>query len=59
MSATSQVTAEKNYVFVSEFDMPPDFNCIWSRERKLLQKSDRKTGDVAVEKLYTIGLSAE
>lgn len=55
----ARLLAEKNYVFISEFDMPPDFNCIWSKERKLLQKSDRKTGDVAVEKLYTIGLSAE
>lgn len=51
--------SKKNYVFISEFDMPPDFECIWSKERKLLQKSDRKMGEVAVEKLYTIGLSAE
>lgn len=51
--------ANECYVFISEFDMPPDFECIWSKERKLLQKSDRKMGEVAVEKLYTIGLSAE
>lgn len=48
-----------NYVFISEFEMPQDFQCIWSKERKVLQKSDRKNGDVAVEKLFTIGLSAE
>lgn len=55
----ARLMAEKNYVFISEFDMPSDFKCIWSKERKLLQKSDRQSGDVAVEKLYTIGLSAE
>lgn len=49
----------KCYVFISEFDMPPDFKCVWSKERKLLQKSDREKGNVAVERLYTIGLSAE
>lgn len=55
----ARLLSKKNYVFISEFDMPPDFKCVWSKERKLLQKSDRKKGDVAVEKLYTIGLSAE
>lgn len=51
--------AYDNYVFISEFSMPDDFICIWSKEKKLLQKSDRKMGKVAVEKLYTIGLSAK
>ncbi len=47
------------YVFISEFDMPPDFKCIWSKERKISQKSDREKSDVKIERLYTIGLSAE
>lgn len=51
--------SSKCYVFISEFDMPPDFKCVWSKERKLLQKSDRQKGDIAVKRLYTIGLSAE
>lgn len=51
--------SDKWYVFISEFDMPQDFQCIWSKKRKLLQKSDRKAGEVAVEKLFVIGLSAE
>lgn len=42
-----------NFVFVSEYTMPEDFVCIWSKERKILQKSDRKGADVAVEKLFT------
>ena len=44
--------ANDNYVFISEFYMPDDFECIWEKERKLLQKSDREKADVAIEKLY-------
>jgi DNA adenine methylase len=50
--------SKRNYVFVSEYYMPEDFKCIWSKERKVLQKSDREQSDTAVEKLYTIGLTA-
>lgn len=49
--------SKRNYVFVSEYYMPEDFKCIWSKERKVLQKSDRKQGETAVEKLFTIGLT--
>lgn len=44
--------AESNIVVVSEYDMPDDFECIWQKERKVLQKSDRAAGDKAVEKLF-------
>lgn len=46
--------AKTNFVFISEYNMPPDFKCIWKKERKVMQKSDRTKADVAVEKLFTI-----
>jgi len=50
---------KNNWVFVSEYYMPSDFKCVWSKERMVLQKSDREKGDVAVEKLFVIGKSSE
>ena len=47
---------KKNYVYISEYFMPGDFECVWSKERKVMQKSDRKKAEVATEKLYYIGL---
>lgn len=44
--------AKNNIVLISEYDMPNDFECIWQKGRKVLQKSDRVIGDKAVEKLY-------
>lgn len=44
--------SKNNFVVISEYNMPDDFECIWQKERKVLQKSDRKTGDKAVEKLF-------
>jgi DNA adenine methylase len=44
--------SENNIVVVSEYNMPDDFTCIWKKECKVLQKSDRVTGDKAVEKLF-------
>jgi site-specific DNA-adenine methylase len=44
--------SENNIVVISEYNMPDDFTCIWKKERKVLQKSDRVTGDKAVEKLF-------
>ena len=35
--------------------MPDDFTCIWEKERKVLQKSDRVKGEKAVEKLFVCG----
>lgn len=32
--------------------MPSDFTCIWSKERKVMQRSDRKKGEIVVEKLF-------
>lgn len=45
--------AKENFVFISEYNMPSDFKCIWQKERKVMQKSDRTKADVAVEKLFT------
>lgn len=45
--------SKNNIVLVSEYQMPEDrFTCIWQKERKVLQKSDRVVGDMAVEKLF-------
>ncbi len=44
--------AQKNWVFISEYTMPEDFDCVWSKERKVLQKSDREKAEVATEKLF-------
>ena len=44
--------SKDNIVVISEYSMPDDFICIWQKERKVLQKSDRTTGDKAVEKLF-------
>ena len=50
-----------NYVFISEYEMPEDFKCIWSKERKVYQKSDRAKAEVATEKLFILkgGLADE
>ena len=37
---------------VSEYNMPNDFKCIWQRERKVQQKSDRVAAEKATEKLF-------
>ena len=44
--------SKDNIVVISEYNMPDDFICIWEKERKVLQKSDRVTGEKAVEKLF-------
>jgi len=46
---------KNNYVFISEYYMPSDFKCIWSKERKVVQNVG---SEIAVEKLFTIGLSS-
>ena len=46
--------AKDNIVIISEYSMPEDFVCIWSKERSVLQKSNRTAADKAVEKLFTI-----
>lgn len=44
--------SKDNIVVISEYNMPDDFSCIWEKERKVLQKSDRVTGEKAIEKLF-------
>ena len=44
--------SKHNFVFISEYNMPNDFKCIWEKERKVSQKSNRIKAYTAVEKLY-------
>ena len=44
--------SKNNIVLISEYNMPPDFTCIWCKERNIMQKSDRLVADKAVEKLF-------
>ena len=46
--------SQKHFVLISEFQMPDDFVCIWSKERLVGQKSDRTKGDRVCEKLFTL-----
>ena len=48
----SRALSENNIVLVSEYNMPDDFRCIWSKDVNVLQKSDRTATDKAVEKLF-------
>lgn len=43
---------KKNVVFISEYYMPNDFECLWQKEVKVLQKSNRIIGEIATEKLF-------
>lgn len=44
--------SKNNIVIISEYNMPSDFECIWQKDRKVLQKSDRVKGEKATEKLF-------
>ena len=44
--------SQNNIVLVSEFYMPDRFDCIWQKERQILQKSDRINGETKTEKLF-------
>lgn len=46
--------SKKNFVFISEYNMPSDFKAIWQKDRKVLQKSNRKNGETATEKLFIL-----
>lgn len=46
--------SKDNIVLISEYWMPDDFKCIWEKERKVLLKSNRITGDIATERLFTV-----
>jgi DNA adenine methylase len=48
-----------NTVLISEYDMPKDFTCIWSKEVKTLLDSNKVSGDntnTRVEKLFTYNI---
>ena len=45
-----------NTVLISEYDMPEEFECIWSKEVKTLLDSNKSSGDdtsTRIERLYT------
>lgn len=44
--------SKNNFVFISEYSMPDDFECIWCKDVSVTQKSDRIQGDKATEKLF-------
>lgn len=44
--------SKNNIVLISEYSMPDDFECIWSKQKTVLQKSNRAKGDKVVEKLF-------
>lgn len=44
--------SKNNIVLISEFNMPDDFTCIWQKQRKVLQKSNRIVGENVTEKLF-------
>ena len=49
-------TSKHNFVFVSEYNAPKDFECIWSKECKTLLDSNKSSDDkdnVRIEKLFT------
>lgn len=45
--------SKKYFVLISEYNMPSTFVRLWSKERKVTQKSDRAQAEVATEGLYT------
>lgn len=44
--------SKNNFVFISEFNMPDDFFCIWKKEHNIIQNSYRDKGIIKIEKLY-------
>lgn len=51
-----KVASVNNVVLVSEYSMPEEFTCIWSKETKTLLDSNKNKSDyknVRVEKLFT------
>ena len=46
--------SKKYFVLISEYYMPSDFVQVWSKERKVMQKSDRLKANKATECLYTL-----
>lgn len=50
---TMREWSKNNKVFISEYDAPDDFECVWEQEIKLMMKNKQNTKDVRVEKLFT------
>lgn len=51
-----KVASINNIVLISEYKMPEEFTCIWSKETKTLLDSNKKKSDeknIRVEKLFT------
>ena len=46
--------SKKYFVLISEYSMPSTFVRLWSKERKVMQKSDRQQAEIATEGLYTL-----
>lgn len=47
--------AQKNMVFISEYNMPEDrFEVVWEKERTVTLTSNRETGTIYTEKLYKV-----
>ena len=45
--------SKNNIVLISEYNMPPDFKCIWEKERTVKQDANKK-GIKATEKLFMV-----
>lgn len=51
----AKAASVNNIVLISEYSMPEDFTCIWSKETKTLLDSNKNKGDdgnIRVEKLF-------
>lgn len=46
--------SQNNVVLISEYEMPNDFKCIWEKERKVMQKSDRIKAMRSTERLFIL-----
>lgn len=46
--------SKDNFVFISEYQMPADFECIWSKEVSVNQSAIRTEGLKRVEKLFVV-----
>lgn len=45
---------KKNTVLISEYEMPKDFECIWSKSVKVCMDSNRDVGEVKTERLFRV-----
>ena len=45
--------SKHHFVLISEYQMPSDFSPIWTKEHKVMQKSDRISADLVSEHLFT------